>query len=219
MSPVSIDAQNHDWAWTLTGSETGPEFRALNRVLEEAQRFCDELMDGGKPRWITFVGASGCGKTYIARRICDFVRKHGEEVYNRGRTDDRVHTLWGYAQEAGFFNKWLKLFDATRSGDYGPITRAGSDWFKCVDDLGAEGMDKDGSVYQHSRNMMGKLADARVGKWTVFTSNFDRKQIADLFDPRIASRLTRDGNMIVDLTGVRDFQLRREATAGYPQTR
>jgi hypothetical protein len=219
LTPAAIDLPPHDWCWSLTGAETGPELTTLNTVLKEAQRFCSDMLAGRTPRWLTLVGASGCGKTYIARRICDFVRKHGEGVYNAQRHGDHPETLWAYVTEGGLFSKWLKILDAGREGDFGPAHRAGRAWFKCVDDLGAEGLERGGTAYDFSRNLMGKLSDQRIGKWTVFTSNYNRKQIAETFDTRISSRMMRDGNVIVDLSHVRDFNIRREATAGFPQTR
>jgi hypothetical protein len=48
-------------------------------------------------------------------------------------------------------------------------------------------------------------------KWTVITTNFTRRQLAEQFDPRVASRLMRGGNVICDCEGLRDWGLRVEA--------
>jgi len=56
---------------------------------------------------------------------------------------------------------------------------------------------------------LGKLADERLRKWTMFTCNFDRRQIALQIDARIASRLMRHGSVIIE-TNIRDYGLRLE---------
>ena len=56
---------------------------------------------------------------------------------------------------------------------------------------------------------MAEVLNRRQGKWTVITSNFSRKQFAEEFDVRIASRLMRDRNVIVE-TNVRDYAIRKE---------
>ena len=50
--------------------------------------------------------------------------------------------------------------------------------------------------------------DARLGKWTVITCNFSREEIAEHMDVRIASRLGRGNNVIVDGICVRDYSTR-----------
>lgn len=200
-----------DWDWNLVGNETAEELDALAKMLREAKRFCSELANGFQPRWLCFLGTTGNGKTFLSKQICAYVRKVGESTYNARRVGlDNPETCWSYAQEGPTFAKWLKVLDAARNGDYGPSTRAGRDWFKCLDDVGAEGVNEKREAYAFASNLLGKIADERVGKWTVLTSNFSRRQIAERFDPRVASRMTRDGGTIVDASGVRDYQIRLE---------
>jgi hypothetical protein len=53
--------------------------------------------------------------------------------------------------------------------------------------------------------------DRRLRKWTVITTHFTRRQIAEQFDTRIASRLIRGSNVVCDCEGLRDYSLRVEA--------
>lgn len=200
-----------DWKWELVGNETIEESLILSRMLSEAKRFCADMVNGKEPRWISFVGASGCGKTYLARQVCEFVGKYGEMAFKRiPRNEADPDTCWAYAQEGQRFKRWIKLLEVAREGDFIPAKKAGRDWFKCVDDIGSEGKDTKGEAYSFASNLLGKLCDDRVGRWTVFTSNFTRRQIAERYDPRVASRLSRDGGIIVDASTVRDYQIRKE---------
>lgn len=57
------------------------------------------------------------------------------------------------------------------------------------------------------------IIDARLGKWTVITCNFTRKEIAEHMDVRIASRLGRANNVIVDNISVLDYSIRSKEVA------
>ena len=75
-------------------------------------------------------------------------------------------------------------------------------WLLVIDDFGTQ-YDKSGFVL----SKLFELINRRMGKWTVITSNLNLKQIANDVDPRIASRLVRDGNRVVDCS-TKDFYLR-----------
>jgi hypothetical protein len=49
-----------------------------------------------------------------------------------------------------------------------------------------------------SVSKLNQVIDARLGKWTVITCNFSREEIAQRMDVRLASRLGRGKNVIVD---------------------
>ncbi len=76
-----------------------------------------------------------------------------------------------------------------------------NDWFVALDDIGAE------KASDFSVSKLDQIVDARLGKWTVITCNFTRQQIADQMDVRIASRLGRGNNVIVDNIKVPDYSL------------
>lgn len=182
-------------------------------MLREAQLFVSDILTGQSPRWLFLCGKSGVGKTHLARRIADFISKWGEWAYNKhGRAlvdagHSRYETTWPYAQSAPVFAKWAAIVDSARDGDYEAYRRASADWYKVVDDVGAEGLGQDRRPTSFVVNQLGKLCDARLGRWTVFTSNFHIADFAEVFDARISSRILREGNVHVDLT-LRDFNLR-----------
>jgi hypothetical protein len=80
--------------------------------------------------------------------------------------------------------------------------------FKVIDDLGTGTTGADGEATAFAVQKMGELLDRRLRKWTVITTNFTRRQIAEQFDPRIASRLMRGGNVICDCEELDDWGLR-----------
>jgi DNA replication protein DnaC len=79
-----------------------------------------------------------------------------------------------------------------------------NDWFVALDDIGAE------RASDFSVSKLDQVVDARLGKWTVITCNFSREEIAEHMDVRIASRLGRGKNVIVDGIFVRDYSTRSQ---------
>lgn len=218
ITPERVDktpeiGHDFDWQWLRVGNETPEENIILDRMLAAAKSFVTDMELCKEPRMLTFVGPSGCGKTYMAERICAWMRQHGRGVFERerflsGRED--VKSLWVYRQEGAFLVRWQRLINVMRNGEYGAMDRAAGDWFKAIDDIGTDMMGSDNRATNFAVQKLGDLIDRRVRSWTIVTSNFSRKQIADEFDVRIASRLMRGSNQIVDCTGLRDYSIRRE---------
>jgi DNA replication protein DnaC len=205
---------NWDWQWRLTGAETAPERVIVDDMLRNARQFIADIVNGAEPRWLVLVGESGCGKTYLAERIVAWLKIYGRGVYTRERERlkrNGVSSFWLYAQAGPFMCRWSRLLGQLRSGEYHRLDVAAEDWFKAIDDLGTDALGADGEATQFAVSKMGDLLDRRLRKWTVITTNFSRKQIAEKFDVRIASRLMRHGSVIVDATGLRDYGLRLEA--------
>lgn len=206
-----------------TGHKRTPNEREkLEEMLSEAKRFLIEMWTGAEPRWLTICGRSGVGKSHLARRIADFLRKQAEWIYLDTvflRKSEHSRTYldgYGYAQEKGIFTRWADLVKSSRDGDYYPFNRACLDWCKVVDDIGAAGFSsekREGAAVltPFVLEKLGELCDSRLRKWTVLTSNYNRKQIGEQFDVRIASRLARDGNVIVECN-VRDFNSKPSST-------
>lgn len=217
MQPRTIakSAREWHWGWTLAGKETVEEQDKLAEMHREAVAFCSDVLTGQQPRWLFLCGKSGTGKSHLASRIAAFLARWGEWAYNKhgdpvkGPIDD-ADPIKSYscAQQTGIMVKWAQIIDAARDGNYAPYKAASEDWFKVIDDVGAEGFGGEGKPTAFVVNQLGKLCDARMGRWTVFTSNFNRHAFATLFDVRVASRMMREGNVIVDTGELRDFNLR-----------
>ena len=216
--PVNTEAvARYFEPFTLVGNETATELATLKRMQSAAMAWCVAFLAGTvNPGWLSFVGLSGAGKTLLARCIRDFLKNHARDTFNRVYRPMRDPKLsdytscYSYAQEGPFMVKWARLIDTARDGDYSVVRLTSSDFVKIIDDVGAESVDRTGKPTPFAIGTLAKICEERVGKWTVLTSNFSRRDLAERFDARIASRMMRNGGVIVDCE-VRDFNLRREA--------
>lgn len=207
--------------WALTGAETPAELTALNEAFENAATFLAAMREPLTPYWLVLLGVSGTGKTKLARAIVDYMTSFGEALYRRTVAptypDNSMKRVLLYAQSGPFLVPWRDMCpfsDEQRAR----MRTAQEDWFKCIDELKPETESEAGSGPKaFEANAMGNLLDSRLGKWTVVTTNFRIGEIAE-WDRRISSRLIRDGADVVDcdgsavvcdLSGVRDFALRR----------
>ena len=75
-------------------------------------------------------------------------------------------------------------------------------WLLILDDVGAE---HDPSGFVAAK--LSALGNARLGKWTVITSNYTLEAFCRCVDQRIASRMIRDRNEVREVNTV-DFCLR-----------
>lgn len=202
--------------WNLVGNETQTERAKLDEMLASVKAFLSDIVAGNPPRWLSLLGNPGCGKTHLSDRARWFLRDNGEKLYNRhvraaiDPLAKDVESIYSYAQEGAVMAKWGTIISRAREGDFGLFNRAANDHFKVIDDLGVDSMDREGRATPFATQKMSELLDRRTGKWTIITSNFTRKQFAEIFDSRISSRLMRNDSVIVDCSGVRDFNIRRE---------
>lgn len=218
-APAIIEmAQAWDWQWQLVGNETDAEKSDLARMLDEAQKFVAAIIAGEEPRWLTLLGPSGNGKTWLAERINDWIRRYGETMYDRNhRTkidpDHRDYlACYLYAQEGRVMVKWGQVIEECRGRDFRRYERACKDFYKVIDDLGANCANASGDITPFAVQTIAEVLERRLRRWTVITSNFTRKQFAEKFDVRISSRLMRDRNVIVE-TNARDYAIRKEKAA------
>lgn len=190
-------------------------------MQHETMRFCSDIMQGAPPRWLFLCGSSGCGKSHLAKAAAECIGKYAEWCYNKhGRplVDprlERYESTWPYAQAGQIFVKWARIIDSARDGNYDPFKLATKDYFKVIDDVGAEGFGQDRKPTAFVINQLGKLADERLRKWTIWTSNFGLGDFAELFDSRIASRMLRDGNTVIEVSA-RDFNTRASFGDSHP---
>jgi DNA replication protein DnaC len=166
----------------------------LSEMLDGAKEFIRDMAIGTTPRWLSLLGRSGTGKTHLARSITRFFKAEAA-IYVEPGTG--AHLSW-----RGGFIGWRKVVNHLRDGDYGIMDAVCNDWFVALDDIGAE------KTSDFSVSKLDQVIDARLGKWTVITCNFSREEIAKHIDVRIASRLGRGKNVIVDGIYVRDYSTR-----------
>lgn len=146
-------------------------------ALAEALAFVSDTRNG-KGRWLSLLGSSGVGKTHLARGI----REEFPGSKNK-------------------FIRWITVCDYMRSGDFGVLDAMADAAVLICDDIGA--------AYETdlSRAKIYELAERRINKPTVFTSNLDLQQVAKEIDSRVASRMVRDGSRVVQFRDCPDWAI------------
>lgn len=164
---------------------------ALASVMPAVHRFCSDVINGEEPRWLTILGPSGIGKTLALRQAFRMLSRNEHlwpiRKYNRDgslsseRMPQCAHIIPGE-----------DLHDYRAPRDYGAYD------LLYVEDIGAgAGMERGSGSVTASR--VTELLQYRTGKWTLLDANMSRRQIAQKLDERIASRIKRDGSVLIEL--------------------
>lgn len=156
-------------------------------MVREAKRFELEASDGRKPRWLTFCGPSGTGKTHLASAVFGCLKS----------TFSAHHSLLCGAQKF----VWPRLLPRLRNGDYWLLDDIRDCHLLFLDDFGTE------RPTEFALEKLYEIIESRNRKWTLMTNNLSVEQIGSKMDTRIASRLIRDGSVVVDVQA-QDFNLR-----------
>ena len=180
----------------MTSSSSVPDFRfetfgepGLTAALAEATRLASEIATGTLPRWLTFCGKSGNGKTHLAKALWRWIKATQD---TRQAQFSFGMTMW----------HWPSFVADLRSGDRRGEWREASGWpFLCVDDIGAD------RQTDNSAEALSTLLCARTGRWTILTTNLTARALADDLDARIVSRMVRFGGRIVELS-TKDYGFR-----------
>lgn len=202
-----------DWKWIDLPTDTPADKQKSAEMLRAAQDFIADIREGQTPRWLVLLGSPGCGKTHIAIRIRDWLRKYGRWCYDKHVYSTLVHQAersFSYVQEASEMTKWGDLIESAREKDRWHFHRACRDHYKIIDDLGVDSFTRDTTGHitptPFAVQKMGEILDRRLNKWTVITANFSISTFSESFDSRIASRLIRN-SVVVNAMGMRDFKL------------
>jgi DNA replication protein DnaC len=156
---------------------------------------------GAMPYWLTLTGPFGCGKTMLARQVFD----RAAATCNPGR-----HSLWiagrGVRHEDNRRPRccWFTAdsFVQAMGQDWGLPEYLRADYLVAIDDLGRA---KDTAAGTFTDGLC-RLADNRMGRWTLWTTNLSYAELGARLDARIASRLIRDENKVARITA-KDYAL------------
>lgn len=168
----------------------------LRLMLEEAAKFYADIKANKPPRWLSFIGVSGTGKTHLCKRLYNIVTKTRQfQTTTEGNE---------FSYPDGFI-LWPRLAGELQTGEnpedyyHAPRTK-----FLAIDDIGAI-RDSTG----HITSKLVQLLCQRDNHWTVITSNMTHEAIEEKIDGRIASRLIRGNNVLLEVTCM-DYALRKK---------
>lgn len=156
-------------------------------MLNATAKFAASINFVHLPRWLTLCGPSGIGKTHLARAAWkQFMEWNRFEV----GLDRYNNHIFG---NTGAFKSWRKVCAGARDGGFGEIEDMGKEWFLVLDDIGAE-RDKTGFTTE----LLDRVLSERRHKWTLITTNLPLEEIANRMDRRIADRMLREGNEVIE---------------------
>lgn len=153
----------------------------LKLALTGTERLVGSALAGDPPRWLSLLGVQGTGKTHLAKAATDAMRGRGQRAQ-----------MW----------RWSSIMDRLRSGQWDLKDQLFRIPFLAIDDLGA------GHDTAFSQAFADELADKRLGKWTIWTSNLTYQQIGDGLSWRVHSRMMRGGSAVVEILETQDFSQR-----------
>ena len=221
-APTSIEGRNEPWNFDLTASELAEhpgkvsgkaqqciKQASLATMLNEVMRLAHEMKEGARigrekvgrgtysqrsfhgARWLSLLGPNGTGKTYMLKRLDAWRRRMG---YSGG--------ILSVDGKAG----WIEVEKKLRNGSPCWLEGCVDDDLVLVDDIFA------GKDTAFTVSKLYEFMNARLGKWTVFTSNLSIKAIA-AEDRKLASRMVRIENVgtnrVVELDeNIVDYALR-----------
>jgi hypothetical protein len=143
----------------------------------------------------------------LARLTWKYVMKRGRHYRIRGRTGEDI-----VQQHDCCWASWPEMVSEMKTGDFStveglcekePERRSPAAWFAVVDDIGQLEDTSKGYLL----GALGRICEARLGSWTVWTSNLTLAQISERLDNRISSRMIRGENVVVENDAL-DFNLR-----------
>lgn len=167
--------------------------QSLIKAVDAASDFVAAMAAGSVPYWLTYTGVCGCGKTLLAKKVFAEANRYNPgaaSLWIRGsgpgaEQNRRPRCVWMNATE---------FADAIRA-DFGLPEYLARDFLVVIDDVGAA---RDTTNF--IADGLYRLANVRLGRWTMFTTNLGMGDLAKQIDERFASRLLRDGNIVHRIT-------------------
>ncbi len=156
---------------------------SLVAAADACAQFVADYTANRAPYWLTLSGPTGCGKSMLLEQVHRRIARvhHGWDP-TCGRCDPRSFDAYGFTSRM-------------RSGEYELPKELASASMLSFDDLGAS-RDTTGFV----ADSLCWLAEMRLGRWTMWTTNLDSAALVQRIDERFVSRLIRAGSRVVTIT-------------------
>lgn len=179
-----------DWQQKWIGLDiTSP---VLQEVANAAQSFCARWIGhNNRQSLLVLVGASGTGKTHVAKRIyrfCSAARMNAAET-----------GFWGPRVPTTFYQSWPEAVTEFGNKQFGVMEDLLQSDLLVLDDIGAED-----DPWNVGKDKLCQILSRREKRFTVVTTNIDPKFWAKRFDARIEDRLLRN-SIVKMMTGVTSY--------------
>lgn len=146
------------------------------------------ILDGETPaHWLTMFGVPGCGKTMLAKLARHTLKDRGQEVQ-----------LWN----------WPRVWRMCLDGEWGILDHLMNLPILILDDVGAEFTGSNKTSELNSARLY-EIAESRLGKWTLITSNLSPDQMARSLGERFVSRIFRGNSVVNDMLTAHDYSFRK----------
>lgn len=203
-TPGSKTSEPSGWRPSLDAYE-----KTLVEAADAVARFCADVEAGARPYSLALSGATGCGKTFLSEQLYRAARVHRDAATKDWPAQSGVYD----ERRRRPFYRWIDestfarlIFDDRQ---YDLPEHVAHEWLVCYDDLGTKTFATAGTR-ESFNDALFRLANQRLGKWTIWSTNLSLEEISNRIDARLASRLIRDGNRFVTIKAG-DYALRRRA--------
>lgn len=171
---------------------------SLKPILPAVHRFCSDVIQGDvAPYWLTILGPSGVGKTLALR-----------QAYRMLSRNDHLWPIAVGDQGSERFAQCAHIQPGKDLCDYRAPKDYGEYDLLYVEDIGA-GADMTKGSGSVTASRVVELLQYRPFRWTLICANMDMEMIEQKLDPRVASRLIRDGSVVIEIPkNVPDYNLR-----------
>lgn len=161
--------------------------KTLVRMLDQAKTFCHQVNYNGAPDpyWLSFCGTSGTGKTFLADIMFDQLRGKKSLMDHPSLTCGTMRKHWPSVLQRIYDRESWHIDDMVDAH------------LLLLDEVSCSA---DAKGFE--REWLWRVLSGRAHKWTIITSNHSLEQIASLIDVRIASRMVRDGSVVVEINTV-----------------
>lgn len=177
--PLRSEILAHRWNYQVSSPDHAD-------LVAAADAFCSAVLNRESPRWLSALGPSGIGKTFLLKQVFKFLKN---EAWNARwklptATGQRTPTL-------AHISPAIHLIDWKSPKDYAQYDLI------YVEDIGAgAGLEKGAGAVLRSR--IAELLQLRSNKFTLLCANMGREALTDHFDGRIGSRLGRDESVVIE---------------------